>query len=129
MRISLDTNAYGELMRGRPGLVECVELADVVQLPAVALGELCAGFRMGGRPEKNFAELAEFLELPGVEIVNVDRDVADRYGMIVRDLKERGALIPTNDIWIAAATMETGSRLVTYDSHFENVPGLAILTP
>jgi|GEM_PF-3842816 len=35
----------------------------------------------------------------------------------------------TNDIWIAATALETGALLVTYDSHFNNVPGLIILSP
>jgi predicted nucleic acid-binding protein len=32
--------------------------------------------------------------------------------------------IPTNDIWIAAYTMELGAELITFDRHFENIKGL-----
>jgi predicted nucleic acid-binding protein len=31
--------------------------------------------------------------------------------------------------WIAAAAMETGSRLVTYDAHFAHIPGLLVVAP
>jgi tRNA(fMet)-specific endonuclease VapC len=41
----------------------------------------------------------------------------------------QGTPIPTNDVWIAAAAMETGSRLVTYDPHFAHIPGLIVLGP
>ncbi|MFH1760016.1 MAG: PIN domain-containing protein [bacterium] len=44
-------------------------------------------------------------------------------------LKEQGTPIPTNDIWIAATAFEMGARLITYDKHFNNVPGLVIQSP
>jgi len=37
--------------------------------------------------------------------------------------KERS--IPTNDIWIAAHTMETGTDFVSCDGHFDHIDGLA----
>ena len=37
--------------------------------------------------------------------------------------------IPENDIWIAATALETGARLVSYDSHFDHVGGLIRLAP
>ena len=45
------------------------------------------------------------------------------------DTSAYSRLIPTNDIWIAAAALETGARLVTYDAHFGKVQGLFILSP
>jgi tRNA(fMet)-specific endonuclease VapC len=44
-------------------------------------------------------------------------------------LKRQGTPIPTNDIWIAAAALENGGRMVAYDSHFEAVPGLIVEAP
>lgn len=35
-------------------------------------------------------------------------------------------LIPTNDIWIAAQAIETGSILVSFDRHFSNIVGLRL---
>jgi predicted nucleic acid-binding protein len=29
-------------------------------------------------------------------------------------------------VWIAAAAMETGSRLIAFDRDFERIPGLAV---
>lgn len=37
--------------------------------------------------------------------------------------------IPTNDVWIAAHAMETGSDLISFDRHFAHVPGLAWVLP
>jgi predicted nucleic acid-binding protein len=44
--------------------------------------------------------------------------------MIKSSLKKAGQPLPLNDVWIAAHALETGSVLVTYDSHFSDVPGL-----
>ena len=69
------------------------------------------------------------MDLPGVQVVNIDASVADRYGILVKMLRKMGTPIPANDIWIAAAALETGSRLVTYDSHFDCIPGLLVIAP
>jgi predicted nucleic acid-binding protein len=35
--------------------------------------------------------------------------------------------IPTNDVWIAATALETGSRMLSFHSHFRQVPGLMMV--
>ena len=127
--VCLDTSAYSKLMRGRPALTVRLEEADTVYVPATVLGELHAGFAMGSRPDANTAELREFLDQPAVVVVPIGESVAERYGKLVQQLRAQGCPIPTNDIWIAAVVFETGSRLVGYDSHFEQVPGLIIESP
>lgn len=129
MRVCLDTSAYSRLMGGHAPLTRLLESADDVLIPATVLGELYAGFEMGSRREANRRQLGEFMALPGVEVIAVTADIAERYGILVSQLARQGTPIPTNDIWIAATTLETGARLVTYDSHFKNTPGLIVLTP
>ncbi len=129
MRVCLDTNAYSRLMGGHPPLTELLEASEEVLVPATVLGELHAGFEMGSRREANRRQLSEFLALPGVETIAVTAEIAERYGILVSQLARRGTPIPTNDIWIAATVLETGARLVTYDPHFEHIPGLIIINP
>ncbi|MDE0025444.1 MAG: type II toxin-antitoxin system VapC family toxin, partial [Spirochaetaceae bacterium] len=102
MRICLDTNAYSAFKRGDADVIGLVETADEVAIPSIVLGELFAGFRMGSRARRNVAELDEFLHRPGVSVAMVTRDAAERYGMLVSQLKQQGTPLPTNDIWIAA---------------------------
>ncbi len=33
-------------------------------------------------------------------------------------------MIPLNDIWKAAHAIETGAKLITFDTHFFNINGL-----
>ena len=129
MRVCLDTNAYSRLMGGHAPLTELLESADEILLPATVLGELHAGFEQGTLRTENRRELHEFLALPGVEAISITPDMAERYGILVGQLSRAGTPIPTNDIWIAAVALDTGSRLVSYDAHFQQVQGLILLSP
>lgn len=129
MRLCLDTNAYVKLVSGRAELRMTLEHADTIFLPAVVLGELCAGFAMGSRTTENMQVLADFMAAPGVTVAGVDAEVAERYGMLVATLRNAGTPLPTNDIWIAATAMCLGTKLVTYDRHFQRIPGLLTTCP
>lgn len=95
--------------------------ADWIGVPAVVLGELWLGFLLGGRLERNAAELAGFLDHPVVHEIAVDHDVARVYAEIVVALRKAGTPIPTNDVWIAAAAAHTGTTVLTYDAHFHAI--------
>ena len=129
MNLSLDTNAYSKFASGHKPLLEALEYADEIYLSTIALGELFAGFSLGSRYERNLSVLKEFIDMQVTDITEITRDVAERYAMIYTGLRSRGTPIPTNDIWIAAAAFETGTRLVTYDVHFSAIPGLMLIAP
>ena len=57
---------------------------------------------------------------------DVSQETAEIYSDIKMALKKKGTPIPLNDVWIAAHTVETGAKLITYDSHFLKVPGLRV---
>ena len=129
MRICLDTNAYSAIGKGNAAVATLVEEADEVIVPATVLGELVFGFLNGNRLAKNEAALNRFLEEDGVSLQPVTRDIAERYGYVKAALKAKGTPIPENDIWIAATALETGSRLVSFDTDFDHVGGLIRLAP
>ena len=124
MRICIDTNIYSAFKNGNENIIALLENSDELFIPAVVLGELYAGFYLGTRLKKNLQELDLFLDMPGVYTVKIDREIADRYGMLIKILKEQGTPIPSNDVWIAAAALEKGSKIATYDTHFNNIPGI-----
>lgn len=129
MKRCVDTCAYSRLMLREPGLQACMEEADLLIVPVMVLGELHAGFEAGSRGAENESRLKAFLELPGVRIQDVTWDIARRYALLINDLRRKGTPIPTNDIWIAATALELGARLITYDAHFKNIPGLIVDMP
>ena len=64
-----------------------------------------------------------------MSFVPATRVTADRFGMIAIRLRRKGQPIPTNDIWIAAHALETGTDLVSFDRHFAAIDGLAWINP
>ena len=46
------------------------------------------------------------------------------FARIFADTRRAGPTPWTNDIWIAAAAMECGGHLLTFDRDFERIPGL-----
>jgi tRNA(fMet)-specific endonuclease VapC len=117
----LDTSAYSHFQRGNEQVVRLLDEAESVGLPAIALGELRAGFRAGGRRERNEAELVEFLANPAVEVLPLDAEAASHYAQIVADLRSAGTPLPTNDIWIAATAARHARTVLTYDDHFTRI--------
>lgn len=124
MRIMLDTNAYSAFKLGVKEIVEFIGRADEILVPTPVLGELRAGFRNGTREAQNLLELEEFLSVGRVAVHPPGEATAIFYAEIHAGLRAAGKPIPTNDLWIAASAMETGSILISYDTHFDTVPGL-----
>jgi tRNA(fMet)-specific endonuclease VapC len=120
-RYCLDTSAYSHFKRGHHAVVDLIDIAEWVGVPAVTIGELWTGFLQSKRLAVNEAELDEFLANPAVEVLPVDDDVARVYGEIVVELRRRGTPVPTNDIWIAATAARAGATVLTYDPHFAEI--------
>jgi tRNA(fMet)-specific endonuclease VapC len=128
MKLLLDTNTYCALMRGHEAVSEYVRGAEKVLVSAVVAGELLAGFHGGAHLSKNLGEFDRFLKSPFVEFVPVSLVTADRFGRIAAVLRRKGTPIPSNDIWLAAHALEYGAELLSFDSHFRHVDGVAWLS-
>lgn len=124
MKILLDTSAYAEFKRNNTEIVDIIVNSELILFSPVVMAELMFGFRNGSRLNKNMAALNDFIKHEAVELIQIGSITADRYSRIAAKLKQQGTPIPSNDIWIAAQTMEHGAELITTDHHFEQVNGL-----
>lgn len=124
MKILLDTSAYAAFKMNNVEIVETIVSADQIIFSPIVLGELIFGFRNGSKFKKNKKELDQFLSHEAVEQALIGEVTSDRYSRIASQLRIQGTPIPTNDIWIAAQTMEHGAELITTDDHFEKIAGL-----
>jgi predicted nucleic acid-binding protein len=70
--------------------------------------------------------LASLMACSTVEPLPVTTETADYYGRLFIELRKMGRPIPTNDLWIAAQTLECGAVLITSDQHFQGIPGLRV---
>ena len=125
-KVMVDTSAYSAFLRGNGEIKQAIMEADEIFLNPVVLGELYAGFVMGGKEKRNRDILRDFLSSPRVQVVALDEETAERYAAIVAYLQSQGTPIPTNDLWIAATAMQYGLKLLTTDTHYRRVPQIII---
>ena len=100
--------------------------AEAILVPVIVLGELHAAFRGGRRATENLRALGDFLGEPEVRTVPVTARTAERYGLVLQAQRAAGRPVPTNDLWIAAVTLENGGHLLTFDSDFGHIAALAV---
>jgi tRNA(fMet)-specific endonuclease VapC len=124
MKLLMDTSAYVGFKLGHRQLVDYLSQSNIIFVSPIMMAELLFGFRNGNRFQDNMEDLNQFLAHEVVERIAIGEITADRYSRIAAQLKQQGTPIPSNDIWIAAQTMEYGAELVTMDRHFEKIAGL-----
>ena len=125
-KVILDTNAYVAYLQGDQKILNTLAEADTTFMLIFVLSELYAGFKGGIRETKNVEILRRFLRKTTVTILNATQETAEIFGTVKNSLKLSGTPIPINDVWIASHALETGSVIVTYDKHFDVVPGVRV---
>lgn len=123
-RLVLDSSAYSLFRSGHQRALDVIAGAITVVMPAIVIGELEAAFEMGSRARENRSVLHAFVSEPFVTVAETTRAVAQRYGRVFGALRRAGTPIPTNDIWIAATTLELDGHLLTFDGDFRHVADL-----
>lgn len=126
MRLALDTNAYVGFARGEDWAVEPMRRADQLLMPVVVLAELRSGFLWGNQGSRNEQGLTRFLNSKRVQVVDANEETTHAYARLFAWLRNKGTPIPTNDIWIAAVTLQHDAILLSRDAHFEKLPQVAL---
>lgn len=125
-KLILDTSAYSGYNRGDKRLKDYFRPDIEMLMPIISIGELRAGFALGTKMVENEALLQKLLDSPNVRIVTITDTTTKLFAMIFQQLKYAGTPINTNDMWIAALTLEHDCVLVTLDSDFKRVPDLML---
>ena len=131
MNYLLDTNHWSYLQEQHPLVVSRLhQLSDEASLymSVVSQGELLAGveWAQGLRRKRRLLELYEQVVAMATAILPVTPQVAERYAQIYAQLRQKGRLIQTNDIWIAASALVYDMILVSADAHFRFIDGLTV---
>lgn len=113
-RFMLDTDTCSYIMkRSHPPLLKRLQSVPVddVCMSVVTKAALLYGVEVSPRRAEDAAALAAFL--PYVDTLELDEDAALHYAEIRADLRRRGAMIGSNDLFIAAHARSRGLTLVT----------------
>ena len=129
----LDTNAISALMRADPRMaswLSSIGADDRVVICTITRGEILFGLeRLAAgrrRSELEAKALSLFAVLPCEPIPST---AGDRYASVKASQQRRGLPLDENDLWIAATTLAIDATLVSRDSDFRAVEGLAVVEP
>ena len=125
-RYLADTNVIVRLLNSDERAIELFEQADEVFVPAVVAGELYYGAENSTQKQGNLDIFNDFLSQ--YEIVDINLIIAQLYGEIKAQMKRTGFIIPENDLWIAATAKANSFTLMTFDGHFQNINGIAVVS-
>jgi predicted nucleic acid-binding protein len=95
---------------------------DRALIPLAADAEIRFGFAYGNRTTKNLGDYRLFIGQFNLEIVVPDQDTAVIYADLAAWCRRHGVSLSNNDLWIAAACVQTGGSLVTLDQDFARLP-------
>jgi predicted nucleic acid-binding protein len=129
MTFLLDSNAFSDLMR-KDRRVEAHLAAlgpnDKVVICSIVRGEILYGLARlpQGRRRDDLAKQAAPL-FASIACQPVPESAGDAYANIKRTREQQGLRLDENDLWIAATASTLGATLVTRDSDFSSVEGLA----
>lgn len=124
--IAIDTNVYAAFKNNDLQVVETLRHCEQIGIDITVLAELFSGFAMGTREQQNRKDLQDFLKTPRVCVLHHDIKTAEYYAKIVKQLRNKGRPIPTNDIWIAANALKHALTLYSFDEHFKHVEDLIL---
>lgn len=127
MTFSLDTSAFSDFNRGDSRLKKWFRTDNDILISQIVIGELRAGFGAGNRREANEQLLQKFLDSPSVRTVSLTDASTKLFAEIYLKLRKTGTPIGTNDMWIAAISLEHNVSLLTTDSDFSNVSDLMLV--
>lgn len=125
MNVLLDTSVVVAHLRRRLNLFTGNRDIKVLSLPLTVLGELYKGAERSDRPHHNYGLIEKMVE-ERFELLCPNDTTARCCAQIAAKLERLGQPIPENDLWIAAAALESDLPLATRDAHFERVPGLTV---
>ena len=133
----LDTNVISELIKARPdaNVTAWVEATDesLLYLSVLTLGEIRRGIASLPQSRRR-ATLEAWLDrdlqarFEG-RILTIDREVADRWGLLTAAARSNGIVLPVIDGLLAATALEHNLTFVTRDTGQIPSMGVAVFNP
>lgn len=124
MELLADTTFLIDLQRGEGAAKALLQerAADEFIISIITIGELVPGFVRHGE-----SVLSLFLQ--PFPVISITERTAWLYGEIFSNLRKIGALIGSNDLWIAASALEHKLPVVTRNTaHFHKIRELEVIS-
>lgn len=120
----LDSSVLVLSLKGVTAIRQRLSDAAALYVSTVALGELYYGAEHSVHVEKSIAEVDKLIDT--IPILIADNDTARIYGRIKHEQRNKGLMLPDNDLWIAATAFQYDLILAARDQHFTWIAGLSL---
>lgn len=122
----IDTDICSAHLRNVQGVTSrFLQHSGQLSISVLTFGELLSWTLRSKSPAKYQQALLNLIA--DVNLLDVDRTVAQRFGEIRARLLDQGTTIASIDLMIAATALEHGLTVVTHNvQHFAKVPGLIV---
>jgi tRNA(fMet)-specific endonuclease VapC len=120
-RVALDTSVAIDVLAAKADIRLLSSVSEHL-LPAVVVGELRYGALNSRKAAENLAKVEALITRCVVLNVTVATATVDAELRLA--LKQKGKLIPENDLWIAAICVEHRVPLAAFDAHFDAIDDL-----
>lgn len=119
----LDTNALSGFLGGNVAVRNTIRMATKIAVPVIVIGEYQFGLLSSKQRHQLEIDFQKFLM--DVTVLPIMQATCLHYATIRQQLRQIGKPIPQNDGWIAALALQYGMPILSRDTHFDNVPGIA----
>mgnify|MGYP001496188397 CR=1 FL=1 len=119
----LDTSVFIAAESGRR--IDIEALPDRSAVSVVTLAELQAGVLAASDLSIRARRLATLSALDDMEMLPIDAEVARVWAQLRVHLAQTGRRVNVNDTWIAATAISRGVPVVTQDTDFDVLEGVA----
>jgi predicted nucleic acid-binding protein len=93
----------------------------------ITLGELRLGVLQASGPDVAARRLSTYQLAQRFEPLPIDEAVSESWALLVSQLRAANRRIPINDSWIAATAVAHNIPIVTQDSDYDAMTGVAVL--
>lgn len=130
MGVVIDTSALVDLERAETRYDLLDGLTESMVMPAIVLAELLVGVRLATSRRRAATRQAQIDALRSrIPVIEFGAAVAERWATLVAALRGSGAVVPANDLCVAATALDLGWDVLVGrrdEAHFRRVPGLGV---
>jgi len=126
LRFMLDTNIVSHAFKAHPRVRAHLSQTPMAAVCISAITEAEIRFGLAKRPTAHTLHQIATEFRARVDVLPWESDAAAAYGVLRAALKAKGRSLGNLDMLIAAHAIALGVTLVTNDSGFKDLPGLAI---